>query len=81
MVGGDEHKDIESRTGGDGYDNWPPGDKETWWWNDKVQEVIKANKVAKNIWETPRRQEDKYVYRQANKASKKAVATNKALQQ
>ena len=18
----------------------PPGDKETWWWNDKVQEVI-----------------------------------------
>ena len=21
-VGGDEHKDIESRTGGAGYDNW-----------------------------------------------------------
>ena len=57
MVGGDEHKDIESRTGGAGYDNWarPPGDKETLWWNDKVQEVIKAMKVAKKIWETSRR--------------------------
>ena len=33
----------------------PPGDKETWWWNDKVQEVIKAKKVAKKIWETSRR--------------------------
>ena len=27
----------------------PPGDKETWWWNDKVQEVIQAKKVAKKI--------------------------------
>ena len=27
----------------------PPGDKETWLWNDKVQEVIKAKKVSKNI--------------------------------
>ena len=57
----------------------PPGDKETWWLNDKGQEVIKAKKVAKNIWETSRRQEDKDIYRQANKAAKKAVATNKAL--
>ena len=65
MVGGDEHKDIESRTGGAGYDNWarPPGDKETLWWNDNVQEVIKAKKVAKKIWETSRRQEDKDIYR------------------
>ena len=34
----------------------PPGDKETWWWNDKMQEVIKAKKVAKKIRETSRRQ-------------------------
>ena len=57
----------------------PPGDKETWWWNDKVQEVIKAKKVAKKIWDASRRQEDKDRYRQANKAAKKAVATTKAL--
>ena len=44
-----------------------------------MQEVIKAKKVAKKIWETSRRQEDKDIYRQANKAAKKAVATNKAL--
>ena len=30
-MGGDEHNDIESRTGGVGYDNWAdtPGYKET----------------------------------------------------
>ena len=38
----------------------PQGDKETWWWNDKMQEVIKAKTVAKKIRETSRRQEDKY---------------------
>ena len=37
-----------------------PGDNDTWWWNAKVQEVIKAKKVAKMIWETSRRQDDKY---------------------
>ena len=57
----------------------PPGDKETLWWNDKVQEVIKAKKVVNKIWETARSQEDKNSYRQANKAAKKAVATTKAL--
>ena len=57
----------------------PPRDKETWWWNYKMQEVLKAKKVAKKIWETSRRQEDKDRYRQANTAAKKAVATTKAL--
>ena len=31
----------------------PPGDKETWWWNDKVQEVITAKTEARKMWETP----------------------------
>ena len=57
----------------------PPGDKETWWWNDKVQEVIKAKKVAKKIWDASRRQEDKDRYRQTNKTAKKAVATTEPL--
>ena len=57
----------------------PPGDKETWLWNDNVQEVIKAKKVATKIWVTSRRQEDKGRWRQANKVAKKAVATTKAL--
>ena len=37
----------------------PPGDKETGRWNDKVQEVIMAKKLAKKLWETSRNQEDK----------------------
>ena len=57
----------------------PPGDKEKWWWNDKVLEVIKAKKVAKKIWDASRRQEDNYRHRQANKASKNAVITTNAL--
>ena len=28
------------------------GDKDTWWWNDKVQEVIKAKKESMKMWET-----------------------------
>ena len=44
-----------------------------------MQEVIKAKKETKKIWETSRRQEDKDRYRSANKAAKKAVATTKAL--
>ena len=28
-----------------------PGDNETWWRNDNVQEVIKAKKEAMKIWE------------------------------
>ena len=57
----------------------PPGDKETWWWNENVQEVIMAKKVAKKRWETSRRQDDTDRYRQANKAAKKAISTTKAL--
>ena len=81
MVGGDEHNDIESRAGCVGYNNWTdaPADKETWWWNETVQEVINANIYANKTWETPRRQEDQDRYRQANEAANKAVATAKPL--
>ena len=49
MVGGEEHGDFESRTGcvEQLHGRRSPADKETWWWNDKVQHVIKA----RNIWE------------------------------
>ena len=38
-----------------------PRDKDTWWWNDKMQEVIKAKKGSMTMWETS------VSYRQANK--------------
>ena len=56
----------------------PPGDKETWWWKESVQEMIKAKKEAKKKWETSERPEDRESYRQANKEAKRAVATAKA---
>ena len=51
-----------------------PGDEETWWWNDKVQELVKAKKEARNMRETSERQEVRDRYKQANMAAKKAVA-------
>ena len=76
MVGGDEHntilrvgKEVLGMTTG----RRPPREKETsWWWNDKVQEVVDAKKEANEIWETSRRQEEgKYRHRHANKAETK----------
>ena len=32
-----------------------PGDKEAWWWNAKVQEVIQANKEARKLIENIRK--------------------------
>ena len=56
----------------------PPGDKETWWWNDEVRDAIRAKKEAKKKWETSGRHEERNIYRQANKAAKKEVAISKA---
>ena len=44
-----------------------------------MQEVITAKTQARKMWETSVRQEDRDIYRQANKAANKAVATAKAL--
>ena len=35
----------------------PPGDKETWWWNDNAKDAIRAKKEAKKKWDTSERQE------------------------
>ena len=49
MVGGEQHGDIESWTGGARYDNRKDTsrDKETWRWNDEVKDAIRAKKKAK----------------------------------
>ena len=56
----------------------PPGDKETWWWNDEVKDAIRAKKQAKKKWDASGRQEERDIYRQANKEAKKEVARSKA---
>ena len=47
----------------------PPGDKETWWWNDDVKDAIRAKKEANKKWETSGRQEERDIYRHVNKAA------------
>ena len=55
-----------------------PGDKETWWWNDRVQEVIKAKKESMKMWETSVRQiATGRQTRRANKEATKAVAQSR----
>ena len=39
------------------------GDKETWWWNEEVQESIKEKKEAKNAWEKIRNKNIKNIYK------------------
>ena len=56
----------------------PPGDKETWWWNDEAKDAIRAKKEAKKKWDASGRQEERDIYRQANKEAKKEVARSKA---
>ena len=52
-----------------------PRDKDTWLWNDKVQEVIKAKKESMTMWETSVRQiATGRQTRRANKDATKAVA-------
>ena len=56
----------------------PPGDRESWWWNEDVKEAMRAKKEAKRKWATSGRQEDGDSYRRANKAAKKELARSKA---
>ena len=56
----------------------PPGNKETWWWNDEVKDAIRSKKEAKKKWDASGRQEERDIYRQANKEAKKEIARSKA---
>ena len=38
----------------------PLGDEETWWWNEEVNDAIRARKEAKKKWDTPGTQEERY---------------------
>ena len=53
------------------------GDKETWWWNEKVQESIKEKKEAKKTSDKIRNENTKKIYKEKNSKAKKAVAMAK----
>ncbi|KAG8227463.1 hypothetical protein J437_LFUL011629 [Ladona fulva] len=56
----------------------PPEDKETWWWNEDVNNSFKAKKEAKKKWDLSGSQEAKNVYLLAKKQAKRSAAKAKA---
>ena len=53
------------------------GDRETWWWNEEVQESIKEKKEAKKTWDKIRDENIKKIYKEKKSKAKKAVAMAK----
>ena len=53
------------------------GDKETWWWNKKIQESIKEKKEAKKTWDKIRNKNTKKIYKEKKSKAKKAVVMEK----
>ena len=49
------------------------GDRETWWWNEEVQNSIKEKKEAKKAWDKIRNENTKKVYKEKKIKAKKAV--------
>ena len=54
-----------------------PEDKETWWWSDEVQKIVKRKKTLKKVWDIMGDQEDKERYQEAKKDTKRPVAVAK----
>ena len=56
------------------------GRRETWWWNQEVQEKLKDKRNAKKAWDTMRDDASKLAYKTARKQAKREVekARNKA---
>ena len=51
--------------------NGPPS-KETWWWNDEIQTIVKVKKENVKQWQRDRNEDNLRKYKQACKESKKA---------
>ena len=54
-----------------------PLEKETWWWNEKVQAAIKLKRTNYKIWQETRDEKSLKKYRNAKKEAKKAVSNAK----
>ena len=53
------------------------GDRETWWWNEEVQESIKEKKEAKKALDKIRDENTKKIYKEKKSKAKKAVTMAK----
>ena len=52
--------------------------RETWWWNEKVQQAIREKKEAYKKWQQSGREIDREAYKQKRKEAKVVVASIKA---
>ena len=52
------------------------GDRETWWWNEEVQESIKEKKEEKKAWDKTKDENTKKIYKE--KKSKPKMAKGRA---
>eukprot|EP00794_Sanderia_malayensis_P010282 gene10282-11342_t len=52
-------------------------EKETWWWNEEVQEAVRNKKQAFRLWSKSRSDEDKQEYVRLNTISKEKYAIAK----
>ena len=53
------------------------GRRETWWWNQEVQEKLKDKRKAKKVWDTIRDDARKLAYKTSRKQVKRKVAKAK----
>ncbi|KAK3558095.1 hypothetical protein QTP86_009456 [Hemibagrus guttatus] len=52
-------------------------DKETWWWNDKVQDSIQRKRLAKKKWDMDRTEENRQEYKELQRRVKREVSKAK----
>ncbi|MCJ8738186.1 hypothetical protein PDJAM_G00032520 [Pangasius djambal] len=52
-------------------------DKETWWWNEGVQDGIQRKKLAKKKWDMDRTEENRQEYKELQRRVKREVAKTK----
>ena len=53
------------------------GRRETWWWNQEVQEKLKDKRNAKKVWDIMRNDASKLAYKTARKQATREVAKAK----
>uniref|UniRef100_A0A3P9HBU6 Lipoxygenase domain-containing protein n=1 Tax=Oryzias latipes TaxID=8090 RepID=A0A3P9HBU6_ORYLA len=51
--------------------------KETWWWNEEVQECVQRKRLAKRKWDVERTEEGRQEYKEAQRRVKREVAKAK----
>lgn len=52
-------------------------DKETWWWNEEVQDSIQRKRLAKKKWDMDRTKENRLEYKELQRRVKREVSKAK----